>query len=373
MPERTDVSIIGGGVIGCSIAYQLAKRGIKSTVFEQNRFASGASGATAGMISPLWHVNHDNEALFELGMIGLDAFPKLALELTEAGIDPDFRQSGIIKVAMDSEEVEILKSDLIWQGEIGIGVRWLDTSEAIDLIPELNPEIMGAVFSPTEGHVRGQRLVDSLVHAASQLGATFHEGDEVTALEIEGNRVKGVRTQHQIHHSEHTVLAAGPWTGLVGRWLPETVLPVRPVKGQRLLLRKRGFLPSVIVHSFMGTTVPQTDGTVLTAATRHEGEFDQEVTMDAIMGITANATTILPTLKDATFVGAVAGVRPGSPDDVPINGPVPGWEGISLASGHDGTGIMLSPGTAKLMADYISTGDSNPLKPFSLSRFGLQT
>lgn len=369
MPAAIEVSIVGGGVMGCSIAYQLAKRGIKCTVFEQNSFASGASGATAGMITPLWHVDHDNDDLFNLGMIGLNTFPKLALELADAGIDPEFRQCGIIKVAMNSDEAEILRNDLIWQGELGIGVRWLDTAEALDLIPELNPAILGAVLSPTEGHVRGQRLVDSLVRAASQLGATFHEGVEVTALEIEGSRVAGVRIRGQVYHSDHTILAAGPWTGLVGRWLPETVLPIRPVKGQRLLVRQRGFLPSVIVHSFIGTTVPQSDGTILIAATRDEGQFDQDVTVDGIMRITANATTILPLLKDAAFVGAMAGVRPGSPDDVPIIGPVPGWDGISLASGHDGAGIMLSPGTAQLMADYISTGYSDPLKAFSLSRF----
>ena len=157
------------------------------------------------MVSPLWHVDHDNEALFELGMIGLDAFPKLADELTEAGIDPEFRQSGIIKVAMTSEQADILRNDLIWQGELGIGVRWLDTSEAINMVPELNPENLGVVYSPTEGHVRGQRLVDSLVHAASQLGVTFHEGVEVTGLEIEGKRVTGVRTRNSVYNAEQTI------------------------------------------------------------------------------------------------------------------------------------------------------------------------
>ena len=108
---------------------------------------------------------------------------------------------------------------------------------------------------------------------------------------------------------------------------------------------------------------------MLVAATRHEGEFDRNITVDAINTILSNATYILPALSDAVFIGARAGVRPGSPDDVPIIGPVPGMDGLSVATGHDGCGIMLSPGTAELVADYIDTGDSSALEPFSPARF----
>ena len=113
MPETADVVIIGGGVMGCSVAYQLAKLGIQSLLLERGRLAAGASGATAGMVSPLWHVNHDNEALFDLGMTGLSDFPKLALELSEAGIDPEFRQCGIIKVAMNSGDAGVVGPDRV--------------------------------------------------------------------------------------------------------------------------------------------------------------------------------------------------------------------------------------------------------------------
>ena len=119
----------------------------------------------------------------------------------------------------------------------------------------------------------------------------------------------------------------------------------------------------------MGSNIPQSDGSILIGATRHEAEFDQEITVDALATILSNATTILPVLRDSILVGATAGVRPGSPDDVPIMGPVPGWEGLSVASGHDGVGVMLSPETGRVMADYIATGDATPLKPFSLARF----
>ena len=370
MPVSTaEVAIIGGGVIGCTIAYQLAKRGIKSMVFEQSRFASGASGATAGMITPLWHVDHDNPALFALGMSSLKSFRDLAEELTEAGIDPELRMCGVLKVAMDDKQAEVLERDLMWQTELDLGVRWADTHDVFELEPEVNSENRGGVFSPHEGHIRGQRLVDSLVHAAGAMGVSFSEGEEVISLVTEGSRVLGVRTSRGEILSDHTVLAAGPWTGLFQRWVQQPSLPVRPVKGQRLLVRKPGFLPKILIHSFMGTNVPQSDGSILIGATRHEGEFDQEITVDAVSTILSNATTILPVLRDSILVQATAGVRPGSPDDVPILGPVPGWERLSVASGHDSVGVMLSPETGRLMADYIATGDAGPLEPFSLARF----
>ena len=370
MSSRTaDVTIVGGGVIGCSIAYQLAKGGIRSWVFERNRFASGASGATAGMITPLWHVDHDNPALFTMGMDSLKSFPNLAADLTEAGIDPELDMCGVLKVAMDAKQVEALERDLMWQTDLGLDVRWANTRDVLKLEPEVNRENHGGVFSPHEGRIRGQRLVDSLVHAAESLGAIFTEGVEVISLVTEGSRVLGVRTNRGEVLSSHTVLAAGPWTGLFKRWIQQPSLPVRPVKGQRLLVRKPGFLPKIIIQSFIGSNIPQPDGSILIGATRHEGEFDQEITVDAVTAILSNATTILPVLKDSILVQATAGVRPGSLDDVPILGPVPGWDGLSVASGHDAAGVMLSPETGRLMADYIATGDAEALEPFSLARF----
>ena len=244
MPNSTDVAIIGGGIIGCSIAYYLAKRGIGSTVFERESFACGASGATAGMFSPLWHVDHANEPLFNMGMSSLDTIPHLTAELADAGVDPLFRQCGILKVAMSSEEASELRHDLIWQGELGIGVRWMDADEVAERVPEINTAVQGGVFSPTEGHVTGQRMVESLVHAATRLGATFLEGVEVTDLMTEGDRrVTGVRTAHGDYPAGQTVIAAGPWAGLLSEQIP-----IRAVKGQRMLLRLQGFLPEFIVH-----------------------------------------------------------------------------------------------------------------------------
>ena len=351
-------------MIGCSIAYQLAKRGIESTVLEQSRFGSGASGATAGIIGPLWYVDRAVGPYFELGMRSLEMFPTLAAELQEAGVDPEFRQNGILKPALNPEHLNALKHNLAWQGEMGMGVRWLERDEVIEREPEIHPEVLGGVFSPREGSVRGKSYVDALVHAGSKLGAKFLEATAVTGLETEGRSVTGLRTALGVLHAEHTVLAAGPWTGTPGAWVPETI-PVRPVKGQRVLLRRTGFLPRRSVES----VVPQVDGNVLVGATREEGLFDQTITVAGVRQVTETALNVFPSLREAELVAAQAGVRPASPDGVPIMGPVPGWEGLSIASGHDHAGVMLSPGTGELIADYLATGDATALEPFSLSRF----
>ncbi len=368
MPNTTDVAIIGGGVIGCSIAYRLAKLGVKSTVFERTTFAGGASGATAGVIGPVWHVDPSMDASSTLGLRSLDLFPPLAAELKEAGVDPQFQQNGILKVALHEEQAKVLQDGLAWQGELGMDVSWLDHQEVLDREPLINPAVLGGAFSQREGSIHGQQYVAALVHAASLLGATFLEGVEVTGLEWSGDTVTGVRTITGVYHAGHTVLAAGPWTGLAGRWLADAI-PVRPVKGQRMLLRLQGFLPKCPVNNFQGYAIPQVDGNVLIASTREEGLFDQRVTAEGIRHLLEGAVSNFPCLKDATLVGGRAGVRPGSPDGVPILGPVPGYDGLSVASGHDQLGIMLSTGTAELMADFIVSGDMDPLESFSPARF----
>ena len=364
MNRTTDVAIIGGGVVGCSIAYQLGKRGIRSTVFEKDRLASSASGATAGIVGPIWYVDHTIEPYFEMAMRSLDMFPELTEELKVAGVDPEYRDSGVMKVALTDELHDVLKENLIWQGELGIGVHWIDRDELREREPHITPDAQGAVLSPQEGSIRGEAFVNSLAHAASSLGAVILERTEVTGLEFDGSRVIGVRTVlNETHYANYTVLAAGAWTGLANRWLPETI-PVRPVKGQRITLRMPGFLPTGPIQS----VIPRNDGTMLAAATREEGVFDHRITA-AVQEMFNNATAVYPILRDAEFVGARAGIRPGSPDGMPILGPVPGWEGLSVASGHDHVGIILSPATGVDMADYIETGDASALDFFSIERF----
>ena len=365
MPQAVDVAIVGGGVIGCSIAYELTKRGVKSTVFERDRCGAGASGATTGIIGPLFHGGvPDNKDKFALGLRSLDMFPPLAVELREAGVDPELQLTGLLKPALDEQQAGSFKDKLPWQSEHGLGVRWLERDDVIEMAPGLNPSVMGGVYSPKEGCIRGQAYVDALVHAASRGGATFLEDAEVVSLEADGRRITGIRTATESYRAGHTVIAAGAWTGIRDRWIPDEI-PVSPSKGESILLRRAGFLPVCAVQNIM----PQVDGSILVGATGEPGSFDQTVTADGIGRMFASAAATFPELRYAEFVGARAGIRPVSRDDMPIMGPVPGWSGLSVATGHGGAGVMLAPGSGELMADYIDTGQAGPLQPFSLSRF----
>lgn len=373
MPEPVDVAIVGGGVMGCAIAWQLAKSGVSCALVERGAFGGGASGATAGVVGPLWHIDPDDPDMFRLGMRSLDLFPLWAAELAEQGVNPEFQQTGVLKIAFSEDEVEELTGVHRWQSKLNFGVEWLEENDVRRREPHANPEISAGLFSPHEGCVRGQRLCDAMSHAAGRLGATLYQGVEVTGLRNDGSRVTGIETTVGNIAADQVVLAAGPWSGIGGRWIaPEGPLdlPVRGVKGQRILLRISGFLPCSPVRNSEVYVVPRLDGNILVASTREEGRSDETVTADGIATLVSGAVRSFPMLANAAFVSGRAGVRPGTPDGRPIIGPVPGIDGLTVATGHDAVGIMLSTGTAELVVQYLLDGNDAPLLPFSAARFG---
>ena len=372
MPVSVDVAIIGGGVMGCSIAWQLAKRGVTCALIERGVFGGGASGATAGVVGPLWHLDPDHDALFRLGMRSLELFPEWTEELTEAGVNPEFQQAGVLRLAFPEAEVNELSEFHRWQSQLGLGVEWLEREELLQREPETSPEAVAALYSPREGCVRGQRLCDSLAHAAGRSGARLYEGVEVLGLRHDDDRVTGVDTTAGAIHAGQVVLAAGPGSGIAGRWAAPggpLDLPVRGVKGQRMLLRRPGFLPRSPVRNSAVYVVPRLDGNILVASTREEGRSDENVTAEGLATLIGGAVRSFPSLGDAAFVSARAGVRPATPDGLPIIGPVPGVEGLTVATGHDAVGIMLSPGTAELVVQFLLDGNDDPLRPFGAGRF----
>ena len=372
MPDSVDVAIIGGGVMGCAIAWQLAKRGVSCALVERGTFGGGASGATAGVVGPLWHLDPDNQPVFRLGMRSLDLFPQWAAELTEAGVNPEFQQNGVMKLALAESEVEELAGFFSWQSQLGLEVQWLEQDDILQREPQASPEAQAALFSPREGCVRGQRFCDALVHTAGSLGARLYERTEVTALRHEGDRVTGIETTAGNIVAGQVVLAAGPGSGIGGRWATPggpLDLPVRGVKGQRILLRRPGFMPRTPVRNSAVYVVPRLDGNILVASTREEGRTDETVTAEGVATLISGGLTSFPSLADSAFVSARAGVRPATPDGSPIIGPVPGVDGLTIATGHDAVGIMLSTGTAELVVNWLLDGAAEPLQPFRADRF----
>ena len=373
MAETVDVAIIGGGVMGCAIAWQLARREVSCALVERGEFGSGASGATAGVVGPLWHLDPEDRPLFRLGMRSLELFPEWAAALQEMGVNPEFQQHGVLRLAFSENETEELTSFLGWQSQLGMDVQWLDGAGVLQREPRCSTEVRAALFSPQEGCIRGQRFCDALAHAAGRLGAKLYERTEVTALKRQGGRVTGIETTAGEIAAGQVVLAAGPGSGAGGRWsVPggELGLPVRGVKGQRILLRQPGFMPKTPVRNSSVYVVPRLDGNILVASTREEGRTDETVTAEGVATLISGAVRSFPMLADAAFVGGRAGVRPATPDGRPIIGPVPGTDGLSVATGHDAVGIILSPGTAELMVNWLLDGAAEPLEPFRPDRFG---
>ncbi len=372
MAGSVDVAIIGGGVMGCAVAWQLARRGVSCALVERGTFGGGASGATAGVVGPLWHLDPDDPSMFRLGMRSLELFPEWAAELTGSGVNPEFQQNGVMKVAFTEDEVEELRVFHNWQSQLGLGVEWLEAEDVLRREPEASPEVLAALFSPREGCIRGQRFCDSLAHAAGRLGARLYERTEVTGLTHDGNRTTGIETTAGNIVAAQVVLAAGPGSGIPGRWAAPGApldLPVRGVKGQRLLLRRPGFMPQTPVRNSSVYVVPRLDGNILVASTREEGRSDETVTAEGIATLISGGIRSFPSLAGAAFVSARAGVRPATPDGRPLIGPVPGVDGLSIASGHDAVGIMLSPATAELVVNWILDGAAEHLEPFRPDRF----
>ncbi len=371
MPEPVDVAIVGGGVMGCAIAWQLSKRGVSCALVEKGAFGGGASGATAGVVGPLWHLDHDDTAVFDLGMRSLELFPQWAAELTEAGVNPEYQQNGVLRLAFSDDEVAELDGLFRWQSRLDLDVQWLEREGVIQRQQETNPEVLAGIFSPHEGCVRGQRFCDALAHAAGRLGAMLYERVEVTALSNDGDRITGIETTVGHIRAGQVVLAAGPGSGIGGRWSAPggpLDLPVRGVKGQRILLRRPGYMPKTPVRNSAVYVVPRLDGNILVASTREEGRSDEIVTAEGVATLISGAVRSFPMLRDAAFVSARAGVRPATPDGRPIIGPVSGVDGLAIATGHDAVGIMLSPGTAELVVQYLLDGVAGPLQSFSADR-----
>lgn len=373
MPDTVDVAIIGGGVMGCAIAWQLARMNVSCALIEKGEFGRGASGATAGVVGPLWHLDPEDRDLFRLGMRGLELFPEWAVELTEMGVNPEFQQNGVLRLAFSDDEVDELRGFHRWQSELGLDVQLLDSAEVLQREPRCNADVRAAIFSPEEGCIRGQRFCDALAHAAGRLGARLYERTEVTALSHDGGRITGIETTAGHIAAGQVVLAAGPGSGIGGRWAAPggpLDLPVRGVKGQRILLRRPGFMPQTPVRNSSVYVVPRLDGNILVASTREEGRTDETVTAEGVATLISGAVRSFPMLADAAFVGGRAGVRPATPDGRPIIGPVPGVDGLTVATGHDAVGIILSPGTAELVVNWLLDGATEPLESFLPDRFG---
>jgi glycine oxidase len=358
--DRFDAIVVGAGAIGLACAWRAAQRGLRVRVLEQDQPGSGASGVAAGMLAPVGEVSWGEERLLRLAQASHALWPGFADELrTAAGTDVGYLAIGSLHVALDRDEAAELRRRLELMTELGLEARWMRGAEARELEPGLSPRCAGAVLAPHESAADPRMLVGALRTAAERAGAEVVAGAEVTELLTEAGSASGVRTADGAEHLASAVVAAsGAWSGAPG-WIPsEAKPPVRPVKGQIVTLRSAdGRAPCArVIESERVYLVPRADGRLIAGATVEEMGFDTRITAGGVFEILREAYRAIPEVAELELVETVAGLRPGTPDNVPLIGPA-AIDGLVFATGHYRNGILLAPLTADAVTEVLVTGE----------------
>jgi len=346
--ERHGVIIVGGGVIGLSIAWRGAQRGIGVTLLERGSFGFGASRAAAGMLAPVAEADYGEagRALLDLGLSSASAWPAFADELAQvSGSRSRLRADGTLVLARDRDEAAALERQLDYRQRLGLAVERLLASHARRLEPSLAPSLRLALEISGELSVDPRWVCEALVLAARAAGAELREHREVAALLRSGGSVTGVElADGERLLADHVVLAAGAWAGALAD------VPVRPVKGQIMRLRdpEGPGLVSRTLRFEGGYLVSRGDGGYVLGASSEERGFDSAVTARPIYELLRDAAELVPGLLDLEVEEIMVGLRPGSPDNLPLIGEAD-EEGLVLACGHFRNGILLAPLTATLV------------------------
>ncbi len=360
-------------MIGASTAFFLAREGLDVALLERDDLASRASGAAAGMLRPMGE-NRDRGPFFQFGLRSLELYAELAAELRErSGIDPELEISGALDLALDEAEARDLRAKAA--GLTDYDVEWLDPAAARLAAPQVTPDLLGALWSPREGHVRSPLAARAFAGAAASLGATVETGVAATGLVREGDAVTGVRTATGERSAGHVVLCAGAWTAGCGSWLgPAWSLPIEPVRGQILALDapQPPLRPMVVGAGCY--LVPKRDGSVVVGATQERVGFDCRVTAEGLAELLAAAPRAVPALARSTFRYAWGGLRPATPDQLPLVGPLPGLRGLLIATGHYRNGVLLAPVTGQLLTDAVTgKGWPDEAAAFAPARFPVES
>jgi glycine oxidase len=367
--SATDVLVIGGGVIGTAVARRLARSGAAVTVIERGTPGAEASWAAAGMLSPLAEAARPGHFL-DLLLDARRRFPAYCAELHEqTGIDVGYRSEGTLMLALRDEDEEELEERYRWQRAAGLEVERLSAADVRDLEPAVTCAVRWALRFPGDHQVENRSLVRALWAGAVQSGVAFRLGAEATRLIRRGTVAAGVElSDGERLHASAVVLAGGSWAGRLEN-LPRRV-PVEPVHGQLLALEALPPPLRHVVDSPRCYLVPRADGRLLVGATVERRGYRKLVTPAGIMQLLRGALEIAPGLEDLPLAETWSGLRPGTPDDLPILGADPDVSNVVYATGHFRNGILLAPITGEIIGEVVRTGTSPiDLHPYRPDRF----
>lgn len=365
----TDVVIVGGGVIGNAIAYFLRKAHVDVVLLEQGAIGGQSSSAAAGLLAPLGPLAGPGP-FADLLLASFWQFASLIPELeAESGLHVGYAQTGALRVVRNAKRVDHLRQRMESWRSTGLRVQWLDGNQAREYEPALTMDVCAAVYAPDEAQIDAARLVQAFALAAQKLGAHVYDHTEVSELLCENKTVVGVKTSHGTTYAcKQVVLAAGAWSAQLCAQL-NISLPVQPIHGQMISMQQPQIPMRHIIFGDATYVFPRAQQ-VLIGATKEDEGFKVAVTQKGISRLHTTALRLVPTLSACNIERSWAGLRPGTPDRSPIFGPLPGWENIILATGHNGIGVLLSPASGQCIAQYIVSGQLPSLvRPFTLERF----
>jgi glycine oxidase len=351
-----DAVVVGGGAIGLCCAWRIAQRGGRVVVLDRAEPPAGATRVAAGMLAPIGELAFGEPELLRMTVAAAERYPGFVAELEAAtGLVAGYARHGALHVALDRDEAAELRRVHDLQRSLGLGAEWLPPRRCRELEPGLTPSFNGGVHAPEEAAIDPRAMTVALLAALDAQGVEVRGEVEVAEGLLDDDRLEGVRTgSGEELRAKTVVLATGAWSG-TATWLPDRARPpVRPVKGQILELRAPDGEPPCkrIVASERVYLVPRPDGRLIAGATTEERGFDTTVTAGGVHELLREAYRLLPDVAEMEVVEAMAGLRPGTPDNLPLIGPG-ALDGLILACGHYRNGILLAPFTGEAVAELL--------------------
>lgn len=353
-PGKSDVLIVGGGVIGLSLARELHKKGVKNiTVAERGRCGQEASWAAAGMLAPHAETNRI-DPFYEFCSESNTLYPEFAESLLEdTGVNIELDRAGTLYLALTEADSADLKKRFDWQRSAGLKVEHLSAAETRKAEPFVSPDVRESLYFPEDWQVDNRKLMHALERYAQFNGITLLESRRVSRLLLDDSRVTAAVTAAGPLFADKIIFATGAWTSLIelgDNWFP---VSVKPIKGQMISFHTAKRLFEHVIYSHRGYIVPRMDGRLLAGATIEDDGFGKIMTTEGAEYLQEMAAEIAPSLASLEISESWVGLRPYAPDGLPILGEIGGYKSIYTATAHYRNGILLAPLTARVMAELL--------------------
>jgi glycine oxidase len=365
--KHYDAVVAGAGVIGASIAFELAAEGLRVAVFDAQNPGREASWASAGMISPAPE-SSEMASLLPISMASVRLYPEFLQRVEElSGKTVGYRKDGALDLLLNGTSQTEIDEILALHRGAGLRAELLSGPEAREIEPALTGEFRAAIHRPDEASLDNRLLTEATLEAACRKGAEIFPGNGARALWTEGTTCKGLHLQNGRVEARWTVIAAGCFSARIEG--AAAYAPVTPAKGQMMALRCDSVNLKKDLWSGHMYLVPRHDGRIIAGSTVEYEGFDRNVTVAGMKKILNGAISLVPALESARIEETWAGLRPDSPDHLPILGPTD-QDGLLIATGHFRSGILLTPVTARLIREWVTTQRvSTDWAPFNPMRF----